>query len=162
MASDSLRHFISTFIANIEREGVDTAIKDIQSPENEARDAYNNSLRDAITLDKFSDLVLLFQGAEVLPTVNPGDSDQYIFPLSDLEKQYYGSAATVDSMATFKENFDIFSNFCFHGFNWGNMVVAGGAVLTCLLPRKPSAGASYPDLRQVDFKTQNLPTLTSF
>ena len=62
------------------------------------------------------------------------EKERYIMPLSDDDRHKNGSIATVASLKEFKHNFSVFTEMALSDMDWSNVVVAGSAALTPLLP----------------------------
>ncbi|PYH91092.1 ankyrin repeat protein [Aspergillus ellipticus CBS 707.79] len=60
--------------------------------------------------------------------------EQYIMPLKQEKRRLSGSPAVVPKFEDFWKNFNIFSEGALSDMDWSNVVVAGSAVVTCLLP----------------------------
>lgn len=50
------------------------------------------------------------------------------------ERKAEGVAATLQSLAEFKNNFNVFSEGSLVDLDWSSVILAGSAVTTCLLP----------------------------
>jgi hypothetical protein len=87
-----------------------------------------------------SNVVGVFDGpalktrARKLDTESAGEKDCYIMPLENGQRRAEGSPATVDNTKEFKKNFNIFTEMSLSDLDWSNVVVAGSAALTPLLP----------------------------
>lgn len=64
----------------------------------------------------------------------PADKEQYLLSLPDDARRSDGSLATVKSIKEFKTNFNLFSESSLVDLDWSNVVCAGSAVVTSLLP----------------------------
>jgi hypothetical protein len=62
------------------------------------------------------------------------EKDCYIMPLPDEHRHADGTPATVESLKEFKHNFSVFTEMSLVDLDWNNIVVAGSATLTPLLP----------------------------
>lgn len=60
--------------------------------------------------------------------------EKYVLPLSVRDRKHDGEAATVPTLAAFKTNFNLFSESSLIDMDWSNVVAAGSAVVTALLP----------------------------
>jgi hypothetical protein len=65
---------------------------------------------------------------------SPREKAQYLLPLPDDARRKHGSPATVHSLKDFKTNFNLFSELSLVDLDWSNVVCAGSAVVTSLLP----------------------------
>ncbi|EAU38562.1 predicted protein [Aspergillus terreus NIH2624] len=69
-------------------------------------------------------------------------------PLKAEDRRLNGSLAVVPSLDEFKDNFAIFSEASLSDMDWSNVIVAGSAVVTCLLPVPDEHKGSKRALRQ--------------
>ncbi|KAL1954703.1 hypothetical protein VTO42DRAFT_807 [Malbranchea cinnamomea] len=74
--------------------------------------------------------------------------EKYIMPLMDEDRRPHGSPAVVSTFKEFKTNFDLFSEGSLGDLDWSNVVVAGSAVVTALLPVPEEYRNSKRGLRQ--------------
>lgn len=75
------------------------------------------------------------------------ENQKYIFPLSKSARRENGSPAIVPSLAEFQKNFDVFTEGLLCNLDWGNVIAAGGAVVTPLMPVPQHASKSKENLR---------------
>lgn len=73
---------------------------------------------------------------------SPADAEKYILPLAAEARKNDSTAAVVPTFNQFLENFRIFSESSLVDMDWSNVVVAGSAVTTCLLPVPDKFGSS--------------------
>ncbi|KAH1375251.1 hypothetical protein KXW98_005362 [Aspergillus fumigatus] len=59
---------------------------------------------------------------------------KYLMPLKDEDRKAHGSPAVVSSFKQFQTNFNLFSESALSDLDWSNVVAAGSAVTTSLLP----------------------------
>jgi hypothetical protein len=59
---------------------------------------------------------------------------KYLMPLKDEDRKANGSPAVVSSFKQFQTNFNLFSESALSDLDWSNVVAAGSAVTTSLLP----------------------------
>ena len=62
------------------------------------------------------------------------EKERYLLSLPDELRRKHDSPATVQSLKEFKTNFNVFSESSLIDLDWSNVVVAGSAVVTSLLP----------------------------
>lgn len=74
--------------------------------------------------------------------------ESYIMPLKKNERKPDGSPAVVPSLKDFKTNFALFSEQSLVDMDWSNVVVAGSAVVTSLLPVPKEYSGSKRALRE--------------
>lgn len=112
--------------------------------EERLRQAFALQRNDPRLLDPFVGITHIFQLPLALRsirsrygltlTANRDWDKTHIFPLSPELRLPYGAASTVDTLDTFRANFEIFSSNVLSHIDWSHVVVAGGAVLACLMP----------------------------
>ncbi|KAK4938155.1 hypothetical protein LTR66_015120, partial [Elasticomyces elasticus] len=61
-------------------------------------------------------------------------SQKYLLPLSAKDRKPNGSPAIVPTVEEFRKNFALFTEGCLSDIDWSNVVAAGSAVVTSLLP----------------------------
>ncbi|GAB7356001.1 hypothetical protein MBLNU459_g6627t2 [Dothideomycetes sp. NU459] len=101
-------------------------------------------------------LVPLFSGHEARIKIRARELDseseeerlRYIMPLDAASRRPDGSPAVVQSLKEFRTNFSIFSEASLVDMDWSNVVVAGSAVLTPLIPVPNKYAWSKRALRQ--------------
>ena len=74
-------------------------------------------------------------------------NEKYIMPLSAKARKPDQAPATVGSIQDFKKNFNLFSESSLVDLDWNNVVAAGSAVVTPLLPVPKKHAASKKALR---------------
>jgi hypothetical protein len=83
------------------------------------------------------------------PTTEPDKiKEKYIMPLKPTERKSNGALAIADSMQHFKTNFNLFTESSLVDLDWGNVVVAGSAVVTSLLSVPEQHAHSKRSLRR--------------
>ncbi|KAE8349898.1 hypothetical protein BDV28DRAFT_151457 [Aspergillus coremiiformis] len=83
------------------------------------------------------------------PSLEPLALQQkYIMTLKPEGRRKYGDPAVVSKLEDFRYNFKIFSEGSLSDMDWGNVVVAGSAVVTCLMPVPETYRGSKRALRQ--------------
>ncbi|TGZ78192.1 ankyrin [Ascodesmis nigricans] len=75
------------------------------------------------------------------------EKERYIIPLTPEERKISGEPALVQSLDEFRKNFAIFTEGSLANLDWSNIVVAGSAVLTPLLPVPEEYAATKRALR---------------
>ena len=78
-------------------------------------------------------------------------NEKYIMPLTAASRKPDGASATVGSMRDFRKNFNLFSESSLVDMDWSNVVAAGSAVVTALLPVPEKYHGSKKALRYVPF-----------
>jgi hypothetical protein len=139
-----------------------------------AQDRTNPALEDPHlnVLPLFTeDTKLITTRARDLASESQVEKDRYIMPLADDKRRAHGSPAVVGSLKEFQKNFAIFSESSLADMNWDNVVVAGSAVVNCLLPVPPEFNTTKRKLREYyhekfcpasDVRRPHLPCLSGF
>ncbi|KAJ5544996.1 hypothetical protein N7535_006615 [Penicillium sp. DV-2018c] len=86
--------------------------------------------------------------ARDLASETPEQKAKYILPLSDKDRKPNGAPAVVPTFDEFKNNFTLFTEGSLSDIDWSNVVVAGSAVVTSLLPVPEEYRNSKRGLRQ--------------
>ncbi|CAI6337715.1 unnamed protein product [Periconia digitata] len=81
-------------------------------------------------------------------TQSDEERERYVMPLDDADRRPTGSPAIAKSIDEFKQNFSIFCEQSLADLNWSNVVAAGSAVVTSLLPVPDEYKSSKRALRQ--------------
>ena len=76
------------------------------------------------------------------------ETSKYIMALKDNERKKNGSPAVVTSFKDFQQNFNLFSESSLADLDWSNVVAAGSAVTTALLPVPGRWAGSKRSLRE--------------
>lgn len=90
--------------------------------------------------DGEGNIVSVFDGpvlktrARKLDAETEKEKDCYIMSLSHDNRHASGSPAIVENLKEFKNNFSVFTEQSLSDMDWSNVVVAGSAALTPLLP----------------------------
>lgn len=103
-----------------------------------------------------SNVVPLFTGKEQevrvrardIATESQEERDRYLMPLSKADRKPDGTPAIVQSLKEFQTNFQLFSESALVDMDWSNVVVAGSAVVTSLLPVPAKHNTSKRALRE--------------
>jgi len=86
--------------------------------------------------------------ARDLENESPEEKERYVMPLDDKDRHPSGSAAIVQNIKDFQQNFAVFSESALVDLDWTNVVAAGSSVVTCLLPVPDQHKKSKRALRQ--------------
>ncbi|CZT02079.1 related to ankyrin [Rhynchosporium agropyri] len=125
--------------------------------ENELRKVYaQQPEHELVTGGKNVNLVPIFAGyqqelkirARSLKTESTDEKSKFIMPLSNTDRKLNGSPAVVSSLKDFQKNFNLFSESSLADLDWKNVVVAGSAVTTALLPVPKKWAGSKRSLRE--------------
>ncbi|KAI9367560.1 hypothetical protein BJX61DRAFT_551360 [Aspergillus egyptiacus] len=73
---------------------------------------------------------------------------KYLMPLKDEQRKATGALAVVSTLKEFQAHFNIFSESSLSELDWNNVVAAGSAVSTCILPVPAEYNDSKRGLRQ--------------
>lgn len=76
------------------------------------------------------------------------ERERYLMPLDEADRKPTGSPAVVQSLNEFQTNFQLFSESSLVDMDWSNVVVAGSAVVTSLLPVPEKHSGSKRALRE--------------
>ncbi|KAK5056680.1 hypothetical protein LTR84_012212 [Exophiala bonariae] len=131
--------------------GVGQAVEPFKAYENKLREIYAQHLdHPAVSANH---LVSIFETspcttrARDLNKESADQKDAYLLSLPDDLRRKHGSPATVQSLKDFRTNFTIFSESSLTELKWDNVVVAGSAVNTSLLPLNAPYSKSKRALR---------------
>ncbi|CAG8242404.1 unnamed protein product [Penicillium salamii] len=72
--------------------------------------------------------------ARDLEVETPEQKEKYLLPLGNKDRKPNGSPAIVPTLKEFRNNFALFTEGCLSEIDWSNVVAAGSAVVTSLLP----------------------------
>ena len=86
--------------------------------------------------------------ARNLDAESEDERQRYLMPLKEADRKPNGSPAVVQSLKEFQTNFQLFSESSLVDMDWSNVVVAGSAVVTSLLPVPEKHNASKRALRE--------------
>lgn len=86
--------------------------------------------------------------ARDIASETPEQTEKYILPLSEKHRKKNGAAAVVPSLDEFQNNFALFTEGSLSEIDWSNVIVAGSAVVTSLLPVPEKYRNSKRGLRQ--------------
>lgn len=86
--------------------------------------------------------------ARDLTTETQEEKDKYMMPLSDEDRMADGTPAIVNSLKEFQQNFNVFTELALSDLDWSNVVVAGSAAVTPLIPVPEKYRGSKRALRQ--------------
>jgi hypothetical protein len=106
--------------------------------------------------DPYINVVPVFDGhtkhvkirARDLENESVEEKEKYVMPLDAAERRGNGSPAIVHDVKEFQKNFALFCESSLVDLDWSNVVAAGSAVVTCLLPVPPKHNKSKKTLRQ--------------
>ncbi|KAI1626004.1 hypothetical protein EDD37DRAFT_679231 [Exophiala viscosa] len=114
------------------------AVQPFKAFESKLREVYaQHPNHPAVTINH---LVSVFDAAQLtvrardLARETVAEKEMFLLPLRDAFRKTNGSPATVNTAKQFRTNFNIFSESSLVDLDWNNVVVAGSAVATCLLP----------------------------
>ncbi|THV45654.1 hypothetical protein BGAL_0464g00050 [Botrytis galanthina] len=123
-------------------KNISTIIEPYKAYESELRKVYAQQPDHEAVKDGAVNLVPIFSShendlkvrARDLKNESKEESEKYIMPLKDEERRPNGSPAVVGSIKDFQTNFNLFSESSLADLDWNNVVAAGSAVTTSLLP----------------------------
>lgn len=141
LPSGSVKDFIPYLTKN-----PNTPIEQLLEPyklyEGALRKIYAQQPEHDLVQDGTVNLIPIFAGhekevtirARSLATETEEEQSKYIMSLAKDERKENGAPAIVTSLKEFKRNFSIFSESSLADLDWNNLVVAGSACTTSLLP----------------------------
>ncbi|KIW41717.1 uncharacterized protein PV06_07247 [Exophiala oligosperma] len=118
--------------------GVAKAVEPFKAFESKLREVYAQFPTDPAATANH--LVPVFDSAPLtirardLSQESAAGQEKYLLSLPDELRRKHDSLATVQSLKEFKTNFNVFSESALVDLDWSNVVVAGSAVVTSLLP----------------------------
>jgi hypothetical protein len=86
--------------------------------------------------------------ARNLTSESQAERQRYLMPLKKVDRKANGTPAVVQSLKEFQTNFQLFSESSLVDMDWSNVVVAGSAVVTSLLPVPEKHSESKRALRE--------------
>lgn len=125
----------------------DTKIRELfaQEPDNAA---LQDPLVNAIPVFGNDSEALVKVRARNLASETQEEKDKYMMPLSDEDRVPDGTPAIVDSLKEFQQNFNVFTELALSDLDWNNVIVAGSAAVTPLIPVPDRYRGSKRALRQ--------------
>ncbi|KAF2849331.1 ankyrin repeat protein-like protein [Plenodomus tracheiphilus IPT5] len=111
----------------------DTSLQDLITPFKD----YDSKLREHVKIR-----------ARDLSIESEAERQCYLMPLTESNRKVNGAPAVVQSLKEFQTNFQLFSESSLVDMDWSNVVVAGSAVVTSLLPVPPKHSSSKRALRE--------------
>lgn len=139
----------------------DTPIGDLVRPYNDydavTRKVFAQDPSHVIVKDNHANIVPLYNAmgsadirvrARDLASETPEQKEKYILPFDESMRRENGSSAAVSTLAEFQENFALFTEGALGEMDWSNVVAAGSAVVTSLLPVPEKYRKSKRGLRQ--------------
>ncbi|KAG4030376.1 hypothetical protein MFRU_012g01140 [Monilinia fructicola] len=135
---------------------ISTIVGPYKAYESELRKVYAQQPDHEAVKDGAVNLVPIFSGHESdlkvrardLKNETKEESDKYIMPLKDDERRPHGSPAVVESFRDFQTNFNLFSESSLADLDWNNVVAAGSAVTTSLIPLPEKWAGSKRAMRE--------------
>ncbi|EXJ54315.1 hypothetical protein A1O7_09653 [Cladophialophora yegresii CBS 114405] len=134
---------ICDFVSYVEKRpkapaGVAEAVKPFKAFENKLREVYaqhpdHPAAAGNHLLPVFDNDILAVRARD-LANESPAEKDKYLLPLPEDTRRKTDAPATVQSLKEFKTNFNLFSESSLVDLDWNNVVCAGSAVVTSLLP----------------------------
>jgi hypothetical protein len=118
--------------------GVIEAVEPYKAFENKLREIYAQHPTHPAAADRH--LVPVFDGPLAVTRARDpskqsvAENDNYLLSIPEELCRKDGSPATVSSLKEFKTNFNVFSESSLVDLDWNNVIVAGSAVATSLVP----------------------------
>jgi hypothetical protein len=125
----------------------DTKIRELfaQEPDNQALE---DPLVNAIPIFGDGNEADVKIRARDLASESQKEKDKYIMPLDSEARMRDGTQAIVGSLKEFQQNFNVFTELALSDLDWSNVVVAGSAAVTPLIPVPAKFRGSKRALRQ--------------
>jgi hypothetical protein len=157
----------SDFLCHLEKHPatpLSTLLEPFKAYESELRAVYAQQPQHEILRDGLTNLVPVYSGHEALVKIHARDltsetateSEKFVMPLSKKERKTDGSPAIVSSLKEFQNNFSLFSESSLVDMDWSNVVAAGSAVTTSLLPVPDKWAESKRNLRECNIPFDTL------
>ncbi|TVY32755.1 Uncharacterized protein LOCC1_G008587 [Lachnellula occidentalis] len=151
----SIKEFIPYMSKNPDKS-MGEILEPYKAFEGELRKVYAQQPTHDAVKDGAVNLVPVFGGHEQelkirgrsLDTESEGESSKYIMELKNEDRRPSGSPAVVSSFKDFQRNFNLFSESSLTEIDWSNVVAAGSAVTTSLLPVPEKWAGSKRSLRE--------------
>ncbi|PQE10383.1 ankyrin repeat protein [Rutstroemia sp. NJR-2017a WRK4] len=137
-------------------KSISSLVEPFKAYESELRKYYAQQPDHEVLKDGAVNLVPLFSGhegevkmrARDLASETQEQKEKYIMPLKDDDRRPNGSPAFVGSLKDFQTNFNLFSESSLADLDWNNVVAAGSAVTTSLLPLPEKWSGSKRAMRE--------------
>lgn len=137
----SVKEFIPYLTQNPEKP-MGEILEPYKHFESELRKVYAQQPTHVVVQDGTVNLVPVFDGheqelkirARSLDTESDNDQSKFIMELKNEDRKANGSPAVVSFFRDFQQNFNLFSESSLTDLDWNNVVAAGSAVTTSLLP----------------------------
>lgn len=139
----------------------DRSIEELIRPYNEfdavLRKIYAQAPTHPVVGDNYLNIVPVYSSAGVADVKvrardlasEPEDlKSKYLMPLTSAQRRPHGSPAVVPSLREFQTNFNLFSEGSLLDMDWSNVIAAGSAVVTSLLPVPDKYRNSKRELRK--------------
>lgn len=129
-------------------KSISDILKPYQDYEGSLRELFAQQPNHHVLQDNHVNLLSLFDSKQLsvrarrIQDESAEEQSKYIMPLRPEERKAEGTPATVQSLAQFKDNFNVFSEGSLVDLDWSNVILAGSAVTTCLLPLPAEHAAS--------------------
>ncbi|KAF3385174.1 Uncharacterized protein F1880_002849 [Penicillium rolfsii] len=137
---------------------IEELVKPYNAFDASARKVFAQNSSHPLVKDNHANIVPLFDTttgstdirirARDLTSETPEQKEKYILPIPHEKRRLNGSPAVVPSLAEFQNNFALFTEGALGDLDWSNVVAAGSAVVTSLLPVPEKYRNSKRGLRQ--------------
>lgn len=151
-----VKDFIPYF-ASQRKKPVSQILEPFTSYENDLRKIFAQAPEHPmVSCGKNPNLVPVFAGHETqlkiharnLSVETEEEKEKYLMTLKTSDRKQNGSPALVSSLKEFQKNFNLFSESSLSDLRWDNVVAAGSAVTTALLPVPEKWAGSKKSLRE--------------
>lgn len=155
MPCGEIKEFIP-YLAKNPTTPVSELLKPYKEFESQLRKVYAQQPDHGVVKDGNVNMVPIFEGHESdlkirarnLATETEDEAAKYIMTLKKGDRKKDGSPAIVASFKDFQKNFNLFSESSLAELDWSNVVAAGSAVTTALLPVPEKWAGSKRSLRE--------------
>jgi hypothetical protein len=141
LPTGTVKDFVS-YVSENPKTPIARLLEPYKAFESELRKVYAQQPSHEAVKDGGINLVPIFAGhegeirirARRLDAETEEEKGKYIMSLKDEDRKPEGAPAVVSSFKDFQQNFNLFSESSLTELNWNNVVAAGTAVTTALLP----------------------------
>ncbi|KAE8441442.1 hypothetical protein EG329_004968 [Mollisiaceae sp. DMI_Dod_QoI] len=155
LPSNTVKEFIP-YLTKHPKTAIGTLLEPFKAFESELRKVYAQQPDHEAVKDGNVNLVPIFDGHEQELKIRARDLDnesedeksKYIMSLKPKDRKPNGAPAVVGSFKDFQQNFNLFSESALTDLDWSNVVAAGSAVTTALLPVPEKWAESKRSMRE--------------
>jgi hypothetical protein len=145
-----------TYFSSRSKTSLTELLEPYKNYESRLRKVYAQQPTHEAVSDGLTNTVPIFAGHEAdlkirarcLDEESAEEKEKYIMPLDKSERRMDGAPAVVTSLREFQNNFNLFSESSLTDLDWSNVVAAGSAVTTALLPVPEKWAGNKRSLRE--------------